>query len=953
MTSLKKVSIILIVLLIFNIFYPIIAEAAETTISIQFEDERVYRALKTNNKEWGQKYRVKAYDDTKIIVFKNEVIAGTHDIEIDGNDGGTVTKIGGLEKFTELESLRLKNNKKPIEDLKLLSNFKKLKILDLANNGLGDDAMTIIGQLTSLELLTLNNNNITNISELRNLKNLQTLTLDHNKIKDISVMSNFTKLKGFNLSYNCINDITTINRFSDKTFPAGNYLHHQTVTTNEVTNKSTINLPAIFQQALDKNGSVGYISDYGQYDFGTGCKLADSTGKQIVLTKDYEGKEGNVKFSLIYTGTPPKEDDPDTDWNESEATRYYGLSDSTFTVKVDKKNPTITIDPSLDEIKKTRNKPLTVTAKVSEQVTLKNAPEGWKLQDDKKTITKTFDKTQKGTETITVADAAGNETSQKITVDIDMTGPTFTDPTYTITADGAIVSTVASKPIDGKNLPDEDWKLDPQTQKILKKLYTGNIKETLTFKDKIGNAGTLNVDVNCLTPAKVTNMTITPTTGKANKKKVTITFDEPIKALIKIGDKEVTKDWTFLSDRQITREYTSDTTEEIKVYRAQGGVETKQKIEVTEIDSEKPKISSIQEIGDNIDGTYSTIYITFNEDLSEETNQNMINDGWFRLANKYVKIFYENGSKNITVQDEAGNESTLSFEVTKVQEKEFAVKECINSPDKLTKENVTVTITVNKIIDKEKLPTDWKPVEGSNKSITKTYTGNAEEMVKIYSLQGKGKEWVESHVVVDYIDKDPLESDFEVLCDGSDHTSLRVIIIPNKEIEPIDGWERVDYNGKCTYEKKYYKNVGLQEIKIKDKVGNEDTVRFIVENISEEEFRVKKIDYSTEDLTKDNVIVTVTVNKDIDKRYIPTGWQPVEGSAKSITKTYTGNENNTITIRSVSNETIHPEVKINNIDKTPLKVEIKTSPEGPTKGTVRKTIEGNRKINDIRRLGTK
>lgn len=374
MTSLKKVSIILIALLIFNMFYPIIAEAAETTISIQFEDERVYRALKTNNKEWGTTYRVRSYDDSRIIVFKKEVIAGTHDIEIDGNDGGTVTKIGGLEKFTELETLRLTNNKKPIEDLQLLSNFKKLKLLDLANNGLGDDAMTIIGQLTSLEKLTLNNNNITNISELKNLRNLEILTIDHNKIKDISVMSNFTKLKGFNLSYNCINDITTINRFSDKTFPKGNYLHHQTVTTDKVTNKSTINLPAIFQQALDKNGSVGYISDYGQYDFGTGCKLADGTGKQIVLTKDYEGKEGNVKFSLIYTGTPPKEDDPDTDWDESEAARYYGLADSTFTVKVDKKKPTFTIDPSLDEIKKLRNQDLTVTITASEEVKIKSAP---------------------------------------------------------------------------------------------------------------------------------------------------------------------------------------------------------------------------------------------------------------------------------------------------------------------------------------------------------------------------------------------------------------------------------------------------------------------------------------------------------------------------------------------------------------------------------------------------
>lgn len=581
---------------------------------------------------------------------------------------------------------------------------------------------------------------------------------------------------------------------------------------------------------------------------------------------------------------------------------------------------------------------------------------GWELQKDGKTIKKTFNTTQKGTEKITVEDLAGNEASQSIEVNIDKNGPTFSQPVCKLTAGGAMVSIVASETIDGKRLP-KGWELDPTDHRTLTKLYTyeddndkdGKIKETPTFYDTVGtgNSGSVDIVVDGLKPA-VLSMTITPETGNVNKKTVKITSDQPLKALIKIGKDEVTKDWTILSDKEITRDYTSDTTEEIIVYRAEGGVPTKKKIEVKGIDSVAPYLKNGKpkyEV-DEDDHTYVYVTLEFNEEIND------IGDGWthYENTNTYGKIYYENKSEKITVTDKAGNSSEIEVNVTQIEEKDFAVKECRYSPNKgPTKEDVTVTIIVNKHIDENTLPYGWELSEDF-KSIKHTYTdtGHIEEMIKINSLTG---ETAEQQVVVD-IDKEEVEGGFQVRYDHEDNTSLTVTIIPNKEIEPIYGWQRKE-NG--TYVKKYYKNIGLQEIEIRDKVGHTDTVRFDVKDITEEDFKVKKIDYSTKDLTSENVIVTITVNKDIDENALPTGWKMIKPNpdAKTITYEYEEPKTETIRIKSLSGEWTYGEVKIDNIDKSPLEVEVDQTPEQPTKGPIRKIIKANRKINDIRRLGTK
>ncbi len=82
-----------------------------------------------------------------------------------------------------------------------------------------------------------------------------------------------------------------------------------------------------------------------------------------------------------------------------------------------------------------------------------------------------------------------------------------------------------------------------------------------------------------------------------------------------------------------------------------------------------------------------------------------------------------------------------------------------------------------------------------------------------------------------------------------------------------------------------------------------------LENKSEETLRASA-SYNTTDLTTENIIATITANKEIQ---LPSGWEYVNSEKKSVQKTYTTNTTENITITDTTENSITVPIKIFNI----------------------------------------
>ncbi|MGI6526957.1 MAG: leucine-rich repeat domain-containing protein [Caldicoprobacterales bacterium] len=114
----------------------------------------------------------------------------------------SIKDIGGLESFTNLESLDLSFH--AITDITPLTGLKKLTTLALGSNPVADIAP--LAGLTSLQVLSLSGCAARDYSPLAKLANLEVLVLDHATIADVSPLASLTKLKHLYLADSPINN---------------------------------------------------------------------------------------------------------------------------------------------------------------------------------------------------------------------------------------------------------------------------------------------------------------------------------------------------------------------------------------------------------------------------------------------------------------------------------------------------------------------------------------------------------------------------------------------------------------------------------------------------------------------------------------------------------------------------------------------------------------------------
>ena len=212
--------------------------------------------------------------------------------------------------------------------------------------------------------------------------------------------------------------------------------------------------------------------------------------------------------------------------------------------------------------------------------------ERWTLSADKKILTKEYSANTK--ETITVRDFAGNEAKASIEINnIDKVAPVLnvTYSTKNPTKENVKVTITSNEEIQEA----EGWILSSD-KKILTKEYSANTKETITVKDFAGNEAKASIEINNIDKvAPVLNVTYSTKNPTKENVKVMITSNEQIQSVA---------GWTLSNDKKtLTKEYSANAKETIVVKDLVGN-ETRVTIEIDNIEGE-PEIT----IGDiNEDG---------------------------------------------------------------------------------------------------------------------------------------------------------------------------------------------------------------------------------------------------------------------------------------------------------------------------------------------------------------
>lgn len=150
-----------------------------------------------------------------------------------------IKDIGGLENFTNLESLDLSFN--AITDITPLAGLKKLTLLSLGGNPVADIAP--LAGLTNLKVLVLSQCAAQDYSPLAELTNLNFLRLDHVAITDVSPLASLTSLKHLYLADCPIDDYSPLSdiypNLEERDFTMASTLAELGFTMNDANNQAS------------------------------------------------------------------------------------------------------------------------------------------------------------------------------------------------------------------------------------------------------------------------------------------------------------------------------------------------------------------------------------------------------------------------------------------------------------------------------------------------------------------------------------------------------------------------------------------------------------------------------------------------------------------------------------------------------------------------------------------
>ena len=508
----------------------------------------------------------------------------------------------------------------------------------------------------------------------------------------------------------------------------------------------------------------------------------------------------------------------------------------------------------------------------------------------------------------------GRETAQNLANSIDSTAPVLNISYSTTTpTNKSVIATITS---NEKIQKVEGWILS-EDKKTLTKEYSNNYEGNITVYDEAGNSSKILVSINNIdkTPP-VLNISYSTTTPTNKSVTATITSNKKVQEV---------EGWTLSENKKtLTKEYSSNYTGNLTVYD-EAGNSSKILVSINNIDKTPPVL--------NI--SYSTTTPTNKSVTATITSNKKVQEieGWTLSENKktLTKEYSSNYEGNITVYDEAGNNSKVQVKINNIDTVDPKLQ-VEYSTTKITNQNVTVTITSNKQIKK----IDGWNLSEDKKILTKTFTENGRETIIVNDLAGNKSETIK--INVQNIDKESPRASISYNITKLTNQNIIATINANEEIQQLEGWNLDD--SKRILTKTYYENT-KKEITIYDIAGNSTKLDLNIDNIDKIAPQIS-INYSTTKQTNKDVDVTIKSNKKIQKIE---GWILSEDK-KILTKTFKENSSEKITIKDDAGNTIEETININNIDKTTPNTEIKILPSQDKNNVVVKIIS-NEKLKPV------
>ncbi len=438
----------------------------------------------------------------------------------------------------------------------------------------------------------------------------------------------------------------------------------------------------------------------------------------------------------------------------------------------------------------------------------------------------------------------------------------------------------------------EGWNLSDD-KKSLTKIYMENKVEDIEVYDTWGNKSTIGVNISNIDKEPL-KLDIKYSTTKITNQDVVVTINSN-KELRNISD------WILSEDKKIlTKTYSENDSANIDITDLAGNVSTAS-IDIKNIDKEKPVL----------DINYSTTMATNKDVVVTIKSNEEIKDisGWGLSENKKIltKTYSENDTTSIEIMDIAGNVSTAPIDIKNIDKEKPIVQVKYSSKDQ-TLNDVVVIIEANEEIQEVE---GWQ-ISDDKRSISKTYTKNDMETIEIYDLAGNN---ISETIKVDNIDKEKPEYELKYSTTLSTNEDVCVTIESNEEIQGIKGWNLS--KDKKVLTKIYTKNT-KEEITIKDIAGNSASKTIIkINNIDKIKPEIK-IDYSITKITNQDIIVNITANEEIKEI---DGWN-LSNKKNVLTKKFSANAEENITISDLAGNKISDTIKISNIDKTAPKIDI-------------------------------
>lgn len=178
-------------------------------VAVVFADSNLCSAIKTEIDD--SLYVAESTDcvTEKTITFVNQAaIDGIVALDLDNS---SIVDLGGLEKFTKLNSLYLGYN--DIEDISELAGLSNMFSLGLNNNIISD--ISVLSNLIKLRDLNVSNNAIDDISVVAGMVNLQWFDAGYNQITDLTPIAELSSLDGLYVEENLISVVPDLSKLTN------------------------------------------------------------------------------------------------------------------------------------------------------------------------------------------------------------------------------------------------------------------------------------------------------------------------------------------------------------------------------------------------------------------------------------------------------------------------------------------------------------------------------------------------------------------------------------------------------------------------------------------------------------------------------------------------------------------------------------------------------------------